>query len=178
MATEILAHIAALWPDCEFTDAELSIVSRECKGVPDDQAKAAIDEVKATRTARKPAIAWIIERLRRIRQDRRNKHVGSAHTGYFSTLRAKWAKDGMDVSRMSDRQVVDLYWQRQVDRAIEVYGESQGFDMLRRRAHEWAQDLDRANFQYGLARTFVQEQLAELWRTRIEPVISREAVSR
>lgn len=163
-----LEHITSLWPDADFSESELRIMARESKGISEDQARAALDEVKATRSARKPAVAWIVEALRGLRRERK-RDAFKGVSGFFDSLRAKWIKDGADAGRMSDRQVCDLYWQRQVDRAIEVYGESQGFDMLRRRAHEWASDLDRAGFQYGLARTFVLEQLADLWRYRIEP---------
>lgn len=170
-----LEHIASLWPDADFSEAELRIMARESKGISEDQARAALDEVKATRSARKPAVAWIVEALRGLRRERK-REMFKGVSGFFDSLRTKWSKDGAtDAGRMSDRQVCDLYWQRQVDHAIEVYGESQGFEMLRRRVHEWASDLDRAGFQYGLARTFVQEQLEELWRNRIEPAMQAGA---
>lgn len=72
---DIIAHVLGLWPDVEFGDEEMAILTREIKGLPEEQAKAAIDEIKATRSARKPAVAWIVKAMRALRRSLRTVAV-------------------------------------------------------------------------------------------------------
>lgn len=154
---EIVAYVSEVWPDADFTDAELRIIGRSAAGIPAEAARLAIDDIRLKKASRKPALSWIAERFTAIRNQGEAQAVGLTadrfkNWRFVDTLRYGWAHEGYEhAMSMSEEGLLDRYWTIQTDAMKRVYGDTHAGGMAAKRYGECLETYEKIGFARGNA---------------------------